>query len=495
MKAEPRENRIAYDLCVLIIGVALITLACTTITRAPEADPRTGRLTVEGEKRDFAPGEMPAEVPKGPFGLSMVASSDGQPVDIEDFVVDEECGFCHERQWEELEGSMHSVAHRDSLYRATAEMALREAGPEVYALCAGCHAAQGVAAGLIPATPEEELPEVAKAGVLCDTCHSVTALSGESGVWGEPGNASIVLEPDIDRKFGPPSGDDDVAIHTVETREFLSGSEFCGSCHTVIHPFNGVRLEHTYAEWKSSAYAEAGIQCQDCHMRSVPEAIRVAAEMKPVPIEGLSEPSGELRPIARHYFVGGNHHADRLGGGEQHAEMAAERLRSAAVVELGLPDEVAGDSFEIEVSVRNIGAGHSLPTSLVELRRVWVDLVVTDAGGNEIFRSGWDNEGSDVPEDVMRFGALAGDAEGNPTYKPWEVARFLWKRVIPPKGVATDTFRIPVSEASGDALNIEARLHYTLVPDFVARAIMGEGYVELEAVEMAAATGTVAIRR
>ena len=478
-----------------VFVVSVLAVACSALSLDPETDVESGRLTSDREQRDVRPDTTPAEVPRGPFGLSMVSSVDGKPVDIDDFLLDEDCGGCHERQLEEMEGSMHSVAHRDSLYRSAAEMALREAGPEVYALCAGCHTAQGVASGLVPATPEEELPEVVKAGVLCDTCHQVGALSGETGPWGEPGNASLVLDPDIDRKFGPASGDDEASFHAVETRDFLSTSEFCASCHTVIHPTNGVRLEHTYAEWKASPYAAAGIQCQDCHMRSVSEATRVATEMKPVAIEGLSDPSGEPRPIARHYFVGGNHHADKLGGGAGHAEMAERRLRSAAKLELGLPQGTrVGEPFEIEVTVRNVGAGHNLPTSLVEYRRVWVDLVVRDDDGNEIFHSGWDNEVSDVPEGVMRFGALAGDADGNPTYKPWEVTHFLWKRMVPAKGTATDVFRVPASPQTGGALSVEARLYYTIAPRFVAKAIMGDRYVDLEPIEIAAAKGTLHVR-
>ena len=426
----------------------------------------------------------------------MVASADGAPVDIESFVDNDTCGFCHERQLDELQGSMHSVAHRDRLYRPTAEMALREAGPEVYALCAGCHTPQGVASGLVPETPEEQLPEVVKAGVLCDTCHQVTALTGDEGPWGEPGNGSIVLDPDEDRKFGPPTGDNEAAVHTVETRDFLSRSEFCASCHTVIHPSNGVRLEHTYAEWKASPYAEAGIQCQDCHMRTVDEARRVAQEMKPVTVMGLSDPSGEERPIARHFFVGGNNNADKLGGDSRHAKMAEERLRSAATVEIDVPADVrAGDSLDIEVTVRNVGAGHSLPTSLVELRRVWVDLVVLDEAGGEIYHSGWRDDSADVGEEVMRFGALAGDAAGQPTYKPWEVTHFLWKRVVPAKGAASDRFRVRIPPGAGNRLTVEARLFYTIAPKFVAEAIMGDDYVDLDPVEIDSASATLTVLR
>jgi nitrate reductase cytochrome c-type subunit len=456
---------------VVVLFVTLLTIAATRVTLARSSD----------------------KTPRGPFGLSMVATADDEKLDITLFEGDEYCGECHERQFSEMQGSMHSISHEDTLYRSAAEMALREAGPEVYALCSGCHTPQGVAAGLVPGTPEEELPEAVISGIQCETCHSVESLNGVDGPWGEPGNGSIVLAPDADRKFGPGGGDPEMSPHTMESREFFKKSEFCASCHTVIHPFNGVRLEHTYAEWKASPYAEAGIQCQDCHMREVEEAAEVARTMRPLEIVGLSSPVAEVeRPIARHFFVGGNTNAAKLGGGERHAAMAGDRLRSAATLAIEVPDSIrAGETLKVGVTVANVAAGHSLPTSLVELRRIWVDLRVTDDSGEQIFRSGWIDREADLGEDVMRFGALAGDDQGRPTYKPWEVAQFLWKRMIPAKESVTDVFEVPVPPGAEGSIKIDARLFYVGAPEFVARALMGERYVELDTVEMASASATL----
>ena len=86
-----------------------------------------------------APAEPLANPPVGAFGYSMLASEDGERLEIDDFLSYQECADCHERQWEELQGSMHSVAHTDPIYRATAELARAEAGQEIYAYCSGCH--------------------------------------------------------------------------------------------------------------------------------------------------------------------------------------------------------------------------------------------------------------------------------------------------------------------------------------------------------------------
>jgi hypothetical protein len=391
---------------------------------------------------------------------------------------------------------MHVISHTDPLYRSTAELAREEAGEEIYTYCSGCHAPQGVTTGLIPATPEAELPEIAKAGILCDVCHQVSQLTGSSGPWGEPGNASLVLSPDADRKFGPPGGDDAAADHEVETREFLDRSEFCASCHTIIHPLNGLRLEHTYDEWKQSIYAEKGIQCQDCHMRSVEDAVRVAETLAPVAVIGRSEPSGEEREIHPHHFVGGNANAEVLGGSAEHAAMAEARLKSAARLEIELPPSaVAGRAFEFDVVVRNVAAGHSLPTSLTELREMWVTLEVRAEDGQILFYSGHLEPDGEIPEGAMRFGAIAGDAQGRVTHKPWEVHQFLRKRLVPAKGSASDTFSVDLPAGFSGPLLIEARLLYRSASPTALASLMGKQAFEPKQVEMAHAVAEFVVRK
>jgi hypothetical protein len=440
--------------------------------------------------------DLPENPPRGPFGFSLIATESGAPLDVGDFAPYDECADCHERQWEELDGSMHVLAHTDPLYRSTAELAREEAGEEIYTYCSGCHAPQGVTTGLIPDTPEAELPEIAKAGILCDVCHQVSRLSGTSGPWGEPGNASLVLSPDADRKFGPPGGDDAAADHGVETRDFLDRSEFCASCHTIIHPLNGLRLEHTYGEWKESIYAERGIQCQDCHMRSLEDALRVAETLEPVSVVGRSEPSGEEREIHPHHFVGGNANAEVLGGSAEHAAMAEARLKSAARLEIESPASVAaGGALEFDVVVHNVAAGHSLPTSLTELREMWVTLEVRAEDGQILFHSGHLEPDGEIPEGAMRFGAIAGDMRGEVTYKPWEVHQFLRKRLVPAKGSASDTFRTDVPRKFSGPLLIEARLLYRSASPTALGSLMGKQAFEPKQVEMTHAVAEVAVQK
>lgn len=433
------------------------------------------------------------EPPRGPFGLSLVATGSGSKADIGDFYVSSDCALCHPRQWKELNGSMHSVAHLDPFYRRFAELAREEAGDEVYAYCSGCHSAAGVVSGLIPGTHDPDLPAEAKAGVTCDVCHQISALTGAGGPFHEPGNASFVLSPGR-RKFGSLENIARNPAHTGEKKDFYSTSEYCASCHTIIHPGNGLRIEHTYDEWKGSVYAEKGIGCQDCHMRTVEDARKVARTLEPVPVRGRAAVKGEERSIAPHFFVGGNANADVLAGSEAHAAMAEARLKSAAEFAVTAPAAAKpGEEVSLEIAVTNVGAGHNLPTSLTELRRIWVRLVVTDAKGATLFTSGVLDDHGEIPKDAIRFGAETLDADGKVTFRPWEAVSFGFRRLIPPKATARDTltFRVPATAAW--PLAVRAELLYRSAPPHVVEEVMGDDAFEPKVVPMAEAAATIAL--
>ena len=304
-----------------------------------------------------------------------------------------------------------------------------------------------------------------------------------------------MLSPDEDRKFGPPGGDDDASDHEVETREFLHRSEFCVSCHTIIHPLNGLRLEHAYDEWKNSIYAEKGIQCQDCHMRSVEDAVEVAETLTPVVVIGQSEPTGDERGIHPHYLVGANANAEELGGSPGYVAMAEARLESAARLAIEIPPSLdPGSALEFEVAVHNVAAGHSLPTSLTELREMWVELEVRAEEDRLLFHSGHLQPDGEIPDDAMRVGAIAGDAQGSVTFKPWEISQFLWKRLVPARGLESDSFSVDLPDGFAGPVRIEARLLYRSASPKALRSLMGDEAFEPKQVEMAVAEAQSVVR-
>ena len=131
-----------------------------------------------------------------------------------------------------------------------------------------------------------------------------------------------------------------------------------------------------------------------------------------------------------------------------------------------------------------MGAGHNLPTSLTEVRQMWIELVVTDATGSTIYHSGkLDDDGTIDPKAKM-FNARAVDANGKHTYKPWEINRFEYNNTIPPKGSSTTdyTFLVPVGVKG--PLKAHATLRYRSYPQSLANQLLGKDAITLPIVDM-----------
>ncbi len=450
----------------LILAAAMITL-CLPVSQAP------------GQEDE-----------KFPFFPSLINTSTGQPVAPDEFESAKVCQGCHGEIYRQWDGSMHSKAMVDPVFIALWKIGIRETNGAVDRLCMGCHTSIGTVTGGVTInheTLEIKLSAIAEQGVQCDFCHTVAALNIANTPTLDPQNASLIMDPG-DVKRGP-YDDAESPYHDTAYSEIHTRSEFCGSCHNVFHPVSHFPIERTYEEWKDSVYAQAGIQCQDCHMMPVAAAAETARTMKKVKNPGKASPMGPQREqVYTHEFVGGNFTVTALLGSEEHAGMARERLKSAAEMDLILPEDLSpGDLATFKVKVTNAGAGHNLPTSLTEVRQMWLDVTVSDAAGSEVFRSGaLDPEGNIDPEAAV-FKAWAVDAEGHHTVKPWEISHFERVRTIPPKGWDFERYSFLVPGQAAGPLTVRAVLRYRSYPQAVANFLLGEGATTLPVVDMAVA--------
>ena len=67
--------------------------------------------------------------------------------------------------------------------------------------------------------------------------------------------------------------------------------------------------------------------------------------------------------------------------------MAIAKLKAAAELELS-PVYRKGALAEIKVRVKNVRAGHNLPTSLTNVREMWLEVTAKDAAGAIVLKSG-----------------------------------------------------------------------------------------------------------
>jgi hypothetical protein len=221
-------------------------------------------------------------------------------------------------------------------------------------------------------------------------------------------------------------------------------------------------------------------------MMPVEKAIEVAKTLKRPKNPGKPCITGPDRDnMFTHEFVGANFTVPALLGYKKHSAIAEKRLKSAAELDVSASSSFkAGEMATFFVKVTNVGAGHNLPTSLTEVRQMWLDVKVTDKYGKEIFRSGAIDAKGDIEKSARIFNAYSVDKNGHHTVKPWEIVRFEFNRTIPPKGSSTEPFSFMVPKKLKDALNITAVLRYRSYPQSVANMLLGENAPVLPIVDM-----------
>jgi hypothetical protein len=400
-----------------------------------------------------------------------------------DFTPPEVCAGCHPEKFEEWTGSVHALAFHDPIYQGELNKGFKAVGHEVTRQCEGCHTPAGMVTGEVKGPGIEGLSPMALAGVSCDICHSISGTTHWQTPSHEPENGSFILTPGVDTADGPklvkrgpikPYDGCGMGFHECKESSLHLQADLCAGCHQVYHYEDHFPFEATYLEWKHGAYAQRGVLCQDCHMVDIETFIRTADTFK----------KPELKEY-KHYFNGANYllyhlaaGAARKAGDEKKAaiiqekyEMAVKRLQSAADIEL-FPVYRDGALAEVKVRVKNIRAGHNLPTSLTNVRQMWLELTAKDDTGNVFMTSGTIDAKGHLPEETRQFNSDGMGKDFHFAIDPWVVTSFSRHDTIPPKGYKDVYYGIHAPKKARKVI-ITATLRYRQADQGVAKKLLG----------------------
>lgn len=250
----------------------------------------------------------------------------------------------------------------------------------------------------LAAEPTSPARREALDGVSCSLCHQISSEKlGAPQSFSGQFRIAAPLDNTHRAEFGP--FEIDAGLQRImrsssggfqPTRaDQIRDSALCASCHTLHTSALGAQGQEIgslpeqtpYQEWLHSSYANER-SCQSCHMPTVPEPVAVSRVLAE-PREGM----------ARHVFVGANffmqrmlnRYRDDLSVEAQPAELeaAADRTQAylqsnAARLSISASARRPEGPVQFSVHVENLG-GHRLPTAYPS-RRVWLHVVVTDAG-------------------------------------------------------------------------------------------------------------------
>jgi hypothetical protein len=401
-----------------------------------------------------------------------------------EFTEPEVCAGCHPQQYDEWNGSVHALALQDPIYQGELNKGFKAVGHEITRQCEGCHSPAGMVTGEIKGPGLKGLGRMALAGVSCDICHSISGVTHLQTPSREPENGSFILSPGIDSKEGvklvkrgpfKPSPECGGGFHECAESPLHTQADLCASCHQVYHHESHFPLESTYLEWKHGPYAQKNIHCQDCHMVETDTFLKAA--------DAFRKPE---RAEYRHYFSGANYLLYYLAGEaakkagdeklvaslEKKYQMAVAKLKAAAQLEVQ-PVYRNGALAEVKVRVKNIRAGHNLPTSLTNVREMWLEVTAKDAGGNVVLASGvFDGPGSLEPGTRM-FNSEGMGRDFHFAIDPWVVTAFSRHDTIPPRGYKDAWFGVSPVKKPGN-VTVDARLLYRQADQKVARKLLRE---------------------
>ncbi len=392
----------------------------------------------------------------------------------EDWTNSTKCKSCHTEIFNQWADSNHkNLVDSNPYYMVMEAVAGEVEGQEFRQWCMSCHNPSGITTGLTKSSHYMDENSLANTlfdkgakrltdtykqhgnsrleeGVSCLTCHRIVDASSD-------GNASYTLDLTNRKKY--PFEDDESKLGSYLGQKFINAkpnvhkdsylkpiykkSAYCASCHDETSPTTGKQIVSTFKEWEESPYNNPENKaehksCIDCHMTNL-------QDNKFSPLRGTSTNGGKIKEDVKvHYFAGSNHFLSGLKN-SKHEDQTIQLLKTAAKLEVNIQDN------KINVTVKNEGAGHHLPTGVADFRELWLDITIKDAKGNIVFSSGKLKKDGNLDKDARPFMKVFGDENRKP------VGLLFWKY----KTLLSDT-RIPAKGKRIESYNLEKNLLYPL---------------------------------
>jgi hypothetical protein len=190
--------------------------------------------------------------------------------------------------------------------------------------CVWCHAPTVLATGDYALSQS-----LTREGITCDFCHTVADVKME-----QKGNPLVIDPGPIKR--GPFTYTESPGHETAYSSLHKTGPLLCAACHEHRNG-NGIAVLESWSEWKRGPYPARGVSCQDCHMALVPGSTAEKA------VAGQSQ-----RLVNLHRIVGGSSRSQLNRG----LELTIDSMSRS------------GGTANVQVTVKNVAAGHPIPGGL-----------------------------------------------------------------------------------------------------------------------------------
>jgi tetratricopeptide (TPR) repeat protein len=452
------------------------------------------------------------------FGSGKISTPGNAAVEGHDFIQPQAflpasyCGRCHQEAYSQWRQALHSNAFRTPFYRTSVNILLRTKGIEFTRHCDSCHNPIGVLSGAL--TQDSQVDRsFDEDGLTCTTCHSIQQLQSTNGnggfVFGVP---SAMVDEDGHRIPGMVP-DEEIKSHPdrhsrAVMQQFYRTPEFCAACHKAnlpdtLNDYKFIRAFTVYDEWQNSKFSQRNpltfystgfTTCQDCHM---PRA--------KVKLEDYGAKHGTL---ASHRWPAGNTAVPFYYGFDEQLQKTVEFLKSGMYLNVDLfgiekagemsvaaplgsaPFQLAPNEIvQMMVVIQNKNIGHSLVPEVRDLYEPWVEFVVQDAAGKEIYHSGFLKPDGSLDERAHSFTNRPVNTDG--TF--WTIHSVAYDNTIQSGRSALVRYEFQIPAGAPSPLTVTARVNYRHLRQSYLNNIFGNDHPAYPVVELASRTRTLNI--
>jgi Tfp pilus assembly protein PilF len=441
------------------------------------------------------------------------ATEDNQFIEPGAFPAAEYCGHCHEEAYRQWRQALHSNSFRTPFYRTSVNILIRTKGIEFSRHCDSCHNPIAVVSGALTRDARVDR-SFDQDGLTCSTCHSIQRLQSTSGNGGYVMGVPAVMVDENGKRIPGEVPFGDIMEHPERhskavMQPFYRTPEFCAACHKAnlpnpLNDYKFIRAFTVYDEWQNSKfsrrnpltfYAAEFTRCQDCHMPRTPAV--------------LHDYGAKQGQFASHRWVAGNTAVPFYYGFDEQLQKTIEFLESGnylnvdifglkkngddkLIAPLGsVPFELeANDVVEAYVLVQNKNIGHSLIPEVRDLYEAWVEVVVRDAAGKDIYHSGFLEPDGMLDRRAHSFTNRPVNLSGQfvDNHKVWNIHSMAYDNSIQSGRSALVRYEFQIPPDARGPLSLTARVNYRHFRQSYLNNVFGPDHPLYPVVELASRT-------
>lgn len=425
----------------------------------------------------------------------------------------EYCGHCHEEAYAQWRQALHSNSFRTPFYRTSVNILVRTKGIEFSRHCDSCHNPIAVLSGGL--TQDSHVDRsFDKDGLTCTTCHSVQRLQSTSGNGGYVMGVPAVMVDENGRRIPGQVPFGDILEHPERhskavMQPFYRDPEFCAACHKAnlpnpLNEYKFIRAFTVYDEWQNSKFSKRNPltfysadfnTCQGCHMRRA--------------LATLPDYGAKAGWFSSHRWLAGNTAVPYYYGFDEQLQKTIEFLKAGnflnvdifALKKTGEDNMIAplgsvpfqlepNDAVSAYVVIQNKNIGHSLVPEVRDLYEAWVEVVVKDAAGEEIYHSGFLKPDGLLDTRAHSFTNRPVNVSGEfvDNHKVWTIHSMAYDNSIQSGRSALVRYEFQVPALAKGPLSITARVNYRHLRQSYLDNVFGADHPLYPVVELASRT-------